>query len=113
MSPKIWEKFALSVRTPKISGEFALSVLTVSVPWVLLVQKRSEEKLSFFYVRGFLSRNDKSTLSPYVVDSTVLYWPLEKEFTYGTRNASREGGHVRGKTPSSSPEIKEIKLKLN
>ena len=43
MFPKIWGKFALSVRTPKISGEFVLSVLTASVPRVLLVQKRSEE----------------------------------------------------------------------
>ena len=41
--PKIWGKFALSVRTPKISGEFVLSVLTAFVPRVLLVQKRSEK----------------------------------------------------------------------
>ena len=84
MSPKIWEKFALSVRTPKISGEFVLSVLTASVPRVLLVQKRSEENQVSFYVRGFLSWSDESTSSPHVVGSTVLYWPLERKFTDGT-----------------------------
>ena len=112
---KFGEKFALSVRTPKIWGEFALSVRTVSVAWVLLVQKRSEKNLSFFYVRGFLSRNDKSTSSPYVVDGTVLYRAAKKKFTYGTRNASHEGGHVQGKkTPSSLSEIKNrTKIKLN
>ena len=116
MSPKIWEKFALSVRTLKISGEFALSVLTVSVPWFLLVQKRSGEKIEFL-LRTWLSfSDDKSTSSPYVVDSTVLYRPLEKRnLPTGRENAGREGGHVREKTPSSSPEIKlnRTRIKLD
>ena len=98
MSPKIWKKFALSVRIPKISGEFALSVRTVSVAWVLLVQKRSEKE-SKFLLRTWLSfSDDKSTSSPYVVDSTVLYRPLEKRnLPTGRENAGREGGHVREK----------------